>query len=354
MLRAPGRPAAGAAAEPRRAAQCDVDMDKLVDLAQRGVPPAHRAEVWKYLMRISDADRGAEVSRLHARVAEFEQLVSAADASMSPALDSQTMRRIRAEAKRYVASNAGVAAPLEGDDAAALIARMVEVYLHCTKSAVYVPGLIHVCGMCMAVVYAQRQHEPSDVYFLFKGSMEYLERSARARPVRSQVLSFMALVRHLLPDLHAHFESEELDPNRWATSWLQFRLVSELPLNCVLRLWDAYLAMSYRCAAAGALEKNGCHDLDSYASAVASDAAVRPSAADADAAAAVAAVTTEDASDLHIYLCVAILAQCKDTLEELEAGEILSWLQHLPAMDTDQLLASAQAIREEAVARHMI
>jgi hypothetical protein len=39
-----------------------------------------------------------------------------------------------------------------------------------------------------------------------------------------------------------YFEEEDLDLNAWAASWLSGLLARELPLKCLLRLWDTYLA----------------------------------------------------------------------------------------------------------------
>ena len=48
--------------------------------------------------------------------------------------------------------------------------------------------------------------------------------------------------RHTLPDLYFYFEEEQCSGGMWLFSWLQFLLARELPLPCVLRLWDTYLA----------------------------------------------------------------------------------------------------------------
>jgi hypothetical protein len=60
-----------------------------------------------------------------------------------------------------------------------------------------------------------------------------------------------------------HFEEEEVQPNDWAQSWLQWVLSRELPLSSLVRLWDTYLSC-------------------------------------------------DEGLELHLYVCLAILTHCSD------------------------------------------
>ncbi len=53
----------------------------------------------------------------------------------------------------------------------------------------------------------------------------------------------MMLFRQLQPELYAHFLEEDIDMQEWTSSWFNYMLAKELPLECLLRLWDTYLAM---------------------------------------------------------------------------------------------------------------
>ena len=44
-----------------------------------------------------------------------------------------------------------------------------------------------------------------------------------------------------------------------------------------------------------------------------------------------------DPLDLHLYVCLAILANCKDALEELDQSEAKSMLFNLPPLDIDRV-----------------
>jgi hypothetical protein len=124
----------------------------------------------------------------------------------------------------------------------------------------------------------------------------------------------MMFFQQMLPELFTYFEDEEVGPNDWAVSWIrvrtctaahaartrrtrthmthsgytQFLLAKELPMDCVLRLWDTY----FSCA---------------------------------------------EGLGLHLYTMLAILVNFHEELIELEHSELKGFLQHLPEMDMDQV-----------------
>lgn len=114
--------------------------------------------------------------------------------------------------------------------------------------------------------------------------------------------------QHMLPELFSYFEDEEVGPNDWAVSWirvlgilcpwwknspthllmLQYLLAKELPMDCLLRLWDTYFSSA-------------------------------------------------EGLGLHLYTMLAILVNFSEELIELEYSELKGFLQHLPEMDMDQV-----------------
>jgi len=50
--------------------------------------------------------------------------------------------------------------------------------------------------------------------------------------VSARLANFLMLFRTLLPDVYNHFEDEEVDNKEWSTSWCQYLLAKELPLEC--------------------------------------------------------------------------------------------------------------------------
>jgi len=86
---------------------------------------------------------------------------------------------------------------------------------------------------------------------------------------------------------------------------LEFLLAKELPLHSVMRLWDTYFA---------------------------SDEGLR----------------------MHPYVCLAILAACKEEFMETEHPELVGMLEHLPLLDMDMIITQAYNIREEVMASGLI
>ena len=105
----------------------------------------------------------------------------------------------------------------------------------------------------------------------------------------------MTLFRTSLPELHAYFETEEVDVLAVATSWLQ------------------------HCGVCNTLSYPG----DTY-------------------------FAVPDLLDLHLYVCLAILMNCKDALEDLDRSETMSMLCSLPSLDVDRVsdLALTQIISD--------
>ncbi|KAI8049019.1 rab-GTPase-TBC domain-containing protein [Syncephalis plumigaleata] len=167
------------------------------------------------------------------------------------------------------------------------------------KHVEYSPALV---SLCMPFVFVCQ--EESDMYHCFSQLMRMLEDYLDEQGIRERMANFMTLFRALIPDLHNYFVEEEVDVNEWATSWLQFLLSKELPLPCLLRLWDIYFSLD------GKLEN-------------------------------------------HVYVCLALLRHYKDALEELEQSEIRTLLLRMPILDINEVIHQALNIRSEILQRQV-
>ncbi|KAJ3367214.1 hypothetical protein HDU91_001607, partial [Kappamyces sp. JEL0680] len=100
-----------------------------------------------------------------------------------------------------------------------------------------------------------------------------------------QLSNFLVLFRMLIPELYSHFEEEQVDlrGEGGVSSWFDSLLSKQLSLENVMRLWDLYFA-------------SGTQELS-----------------------------------MHVYICLAILHQCKEDLEELDQSEIHGFLHRLPS-----------------------
>ncbi|TKY88289.1 hypothetical protein EX895_002641 [Sporisorium graminicola] len=158
-------------------------------------------------------------------------------------------------------------------------------------AAEFHPALVYLCAPFVQCVRVE-----AGMYFAFEKLMMLMARHSARHPLPRQVATFLTLFRTTLPELHSYFEEEEVDIIGFATNWLQHLLAGELRIEDLMRLWDTYFALP-------------------------------------------------DFLDLHLYVCIAILTNCKDSLEELDRSETRSMLDSLPALDIDRIINEAINIR---------
>ncbi|RKP27471.1 rab-GTPase-TBC domain-containing protein [Syncephalis pseudoplumigaleata] len=239
-----------------------VDMEKLRDMARSGVPNAVRGVVWRYLLGVESADRSREQSDSRRHIEEYEQLDKE---------NLEISKRVRGDVQRYQRRLAAqLASFAQQHDLAAVVERILAAYINGNKHVEYSPALVSLCMPFVFVCQAE-----SDMYHCFSRLMGMLE---------------------------------EVDVNEWATSWLQYLLSKELPLPCLLRLWDMYFSLD------GNLENH---------------------------------VYVSDAALL------ALLRHYKDALEELEQSEIRTLLLRMPMLDIDEVIHQALNIRSEILQRQV-
>eukprot|EP00656_Telonema_subtile_P048311 TRINITY_DN5718_c0_g1_i1.p1 TRINITY_DN5718_c0_g1~~TRINITY_DN5718_c0_g1_i1.p1 ORF type:complete len:257 (-),score=97.86 TRINITY_DN5718_c0_g1_i1:126-896(-) len=148
----------------------------------------------------------------------------------------------------------------------------------------------------------------SDIYYCFQRLMERTKSSHSAAAVNkggSELAKFIMLLRSLHPDLSNHIEDEELEPEEWALAWLQQLLARELPIQCVLRLWDTYFAIQHG--------------------------------------------QVDTLVNFHPYVCLAILSELEEELMETEHPELKGVLLQLPELQMDRIITQAFDLREMAM-----
>ncbi|KAN0041671.1 hypothetical protein ACTFIV_004215 [Dictyostelium citrinum] len=266
-----------------------IDMDKLIAISRHGIPDKVRPEVWKYLLGISKTDKSEEERVKKQQQQEYKEI----DKN-----DSETTKKIRAHLKRYQNFNRDKSDPrLKIDWQSVEIRNKVEniiiSYNNYNNDIEYSFGMLAILGPFISTLQTE-----SDIFFCFAAMMKKIEENLQSESLTLKLSRFMMYFRSVLPELFSHFEEEEINSNDWATSWIQNYLSCELPIECTLRLWDTYLS--------GRL-----------------------------------------GLDLHVYVCLAILTNFSEELLELEHSEILSFLQHLPGIDIDQIIAQAYNIFDD-------
>ncbi|KAI8806821.1 rab-GTPase-TBC domain-containing protein [Cladochytrium replicatum] len=297
-------------------AEVHIDMDKLRQAARHGIPEEVRGEVWKYLLEVQTPDRSNELTSARAKYEEY---------LLFDKENSDVAKRVRNEAQRYQRArppppsstskwvspsstssssrNSGGANALVVKSGVKNVGGLLEnvlcAYVNHHSNTDYFPSMVNLCGPFVYTLV----HE-SDIYFCFERLMSALEEHFAMRDLNERLSHFLMLFRTLMPDLYNHFEEEEVDWREWASSWCSYLLSRELPLECVMRLWDTYFSIA-------------------------------------------------DGLELHVYVCLAILSNRKDELEELEQSQIHALLLRLPRFDMDQLISHAVNIRHDVIERSL-
>mmetsp|Transcript_5479 Transcript_5479/g.8514 ORF Transcript_5479/g.8514 Transcript_5479/m.8514 type:complete len:292 (+) Transcript_5479:130-1005(+) len=278
-------------------AEMYVEMDKLRQASRHGVPDSIRGEVWKYLLDVSKPDKSEEISQRKRMAQDYGEFLKG---------PSDSLKHIKGELRRFQSKlemNKSDKKVAEFFKSPAVMSKFENVMLAYTNNNSEVPynqGMVYL----MAPFVFTLTKEP-EIYFCFQGLMSRLEDNFTPQGINHAVANFMILFRSVNSELYNSFEEEELEPNEWVLSWLQFLLCRELPTECVLRLWDTYFS-------------------------------------------------TSEGIDLHVYSCLAILEHCQEELLELDHAELHAFLQHLPIMDMDQIINKAYRIKDDVIAQKII
>ncbi|KAJ3132840.1 hypothetical protein HK100_004896 [Physocladia obscura] len=238
-----------------------IDLEKLRDVGRNGVPDEVRADTWKYLLAVESPDKANEITK---RLAKTEKYVS------TERQVSDVTKRIRGEVSRYYRARSK---SFGSFDQATGIENVVSAYLVHFPNQEYSPVLMS---------------DEVDIFYSFSALMNLIDNHYQQVSMFDRVSEFLMLFRTLQPELHNHFEEEEVDFKECASSWFQYLLAKELPLDY-----------------------------------------------------------------LHVYVCLAILTELKEHLEDLEQSEIRGVLLKLPNMDMDNILNQATTLRDQVMMKRM-
>ena len=201
------------------------------------------------------------------------------------------IKKLRGEIGRFCKRNESLNA-----EAGARIQNLISTYLDDSAGKDYYPALVSLCAPFVYVFASQSLAK--DAFCRLMGRMDdWLS----AHSLDEQISNFMVLFRVLIPELHNHFEEEQVDLREEGgiRSWFESLLCKQLGVENVLRVWDFYFAVN--------------------------------------------------SLSMHIFICLAILFHTKEDLEELEQSEIHSFLNRLPQhFNLDALFVTAKQLAYEA------
>ncbi|GJD07200.1 TBC1 domain family member 22B [Galdieria sulphuraria] len=252
-----------------------VDIKSLREAAVLGIPVEVRGEVWKFLLNVSKPDRSEELTMRRQMTLEYNELRSKASQ------DDEMMRRVRNEVKRRTSRNtfrSNSLSKLGEETLQSIFSNIIGAFLASEENFEYDSVLVSILAPFVTVF----ELNEVDSFYCFQSLMRKHEVVRCMKTQNAAVANFMMLFRTLQPELCEFFESEELEPFDWIPSWIRNLLSRELPMECVLRLWDTYFA-------------------------------------------------SEEGLHLHGYVCLAVMDMLQEELLELDGLELKGYLQNLPA-----------------------
>lgn len=277
-----------------------VDMVRLTQISLHGQVPDHlRADTWRYLLGVSRPEKLDEMSLAKRMAQEYLEL----ERPWASSLDADVIRRVKRDISRYHPRGEQLRETSASNRSQ--MERVILRYLN-YHPCEYSRGLLHLLCPCVHVYPSERE-----LYYCFEALLGRLDSRLSEAGCVELVVSFNTIFRHTLPELYRYFEDEAVNAADWLPSWLRSLLARELPVQCVLKLWDVYFAHEQQ-AARGAF------------------------------------------FELHPYVCLAILQLSIEDLLELDNFEIHWYLDHLPVMDMINVVTMARSIREDVISRNLL
>eukprot|EP00033_Pygsuia_biforma_P003328 GCRY01003647.1.p1 GENE.GCRY01003647.1~~GCRY01003647.1.p1 ORF type:complete len:343 (-),score=85.49 GCRY01003647.1:76-1104(-) len=174
------------------------------------------------------------------------------------------------------------------------LSQLASIFTHTGGRSIAIPHLTS-----LLIPFVKTFEKEVDIFFCFQTLVEKVVwRNYSRFQCAYHVAKLSTLFRLTMPELYEYFEEEDLPTNEWALEWVQSLLASALPLQSVTRLWDTYFSVM------------------------------------------------DDITDLHCYVCLAVLQWHYEVLMDLELSEIRGFLRNLPEMDVPALLTQAYCLRD--------
>lgn len=174
--------------------------------------------------------------------------------------------------------------------------------------------------------------------------------------IQRMVYKLRELISRIDSPLDAHLTAQHVQYIHFAFRWVNCLLMREMPMRCILRLWDTYLSEDNAAAAtASTLTSSGGAAVAAASGAGTAGTSVGASASTSDAAAVPSSSSSSSLvpqdhytgfRSFHIYVCAAFLMRFSADLRKLDFQELVLYLQRLPTegwseKEVETLLAQA-------------
>ncbi|OQV14403.1 TBC1 domain family member 22B [Hypsibius exemplaris] len=240
--------------------KASVDMDELRKLSWSGVPSNMRARIWRmltgYVPPICDLHKVQEY--LQRKREEYRSLVSEYYPKREDDQYKDTFRQIHIDVPRMCPL-----VPLfQQITVQELFERILFIWALRNPASGYVQGINdlvtpyfivflhnHVPNKEVVETYDCQALSPDVLFALEADCFWCLSKLLAgiqsnytfAQPgIQQRVVQLKELVQRVDPDLHSHLEKCSVEYLQFSFRWMNCLLIRELPLQCIIRLWDSY------------------------------------------------------------------------------------------------------------------
>jgi hypothetical protein len=198
-----------------------VDLERLRDLSNGGIPDDFRGIVWSYLLGVRRPDKSSVTKLISGDnlVKEDVRMVKLVKRDIQRLLEFQSDRYFELSEYRIRTSVTTMLSTYYGENASSVSNKI---------------GYISI-----ALPFALLYESSEEGYLCFASFMEKMQDFLST----SSVVQFIMLFRSVLPELVSYFEDEEVQIQEWAVDWYQFMLATVLDRRTLLPLWDMYATL---------------------------------------------------------------------------------------------------------------
>jgi hypothetical protein len=256
-----------------------VDKHRLIAGAKYGISESMRAKVWLYLLDVSSSSQQAEGQQAENRLHHYKSLRPTMFLSIKNAVNTVAHELTLAES--------------------ALTASVCNVlcnYFSCDPKIHFTPGIVNVA----VTLYIGGNRDEVTAFFMLTHFLDRFYSSIDSELYLRQAGVLIKYINMFMPELVNHFASEALDADEAFVHWFQYLHSTALPIACVLRLWDSYLASK-----------------------------------------------PDEVLGTLLFVSLALVDRFTAKMLRMEHLEIKRFLSHLPVVDIDVLLVQAETLRAQ-------
>lgn len=254
-----------------------VDKDRLIRGAKYGVPESVRPRVWMFLLNVSDRSHQFESQQLEERIQYYK------------GLKPKTFLHIKNAVNTIVHD-----VQLTGLNVTEGVSNVLCSYFSSDPNTHFTSEIVN---MTLPLYIASNKDEVSTFFMLTNLLDRCHFRGETNTPLRLAA-KLAKYINIYMPELANHFASEALDLSEVFIHWFQYLHATALPIQCVLRLWDTYLAL-----------------------------------------------TSDELTKHLLFVSLALVDRMMPKILRMEHVEIKNFLSHLPVIDIDVLVVQADTMR---------